>query len=47
LVAPGRLPINFSWHSSVEISGYKVRRVLIERALLTEEEAYKLVHKIK
>lgn len=47
LVAPGRLPINFSWHPSVEISGYKVKKVLIERALLTEEEAYKLVHKIK
>jgi len=47
LIAPGRLPINFTWHESVEISGYKVRKVLIERALLTEEEAYKLVHKIK
>jgi len=46
-VAAGRLPINFSWHPSVEISGYKVKKVLIERALLTEEEAYKLVHKIK
>ena len=47
LVAPGRLPINFTWHTSVEISGHKVRQVLMERALLSEEEAYKLVHKIK
>jgi hypothetical protein len=47
LVAPGRLPINFSWHTNTEISGFKVRQILIERALLTEEEAYKLVHKIK
>jgi hypothetical protein len=47
LVAEGRLPINFTWHRSVEVSGHKVRQVLTERALLTEEEAYKLVHKIK
>jgi hypothetical protein len=47
LVAPGWLPINFTWHRSVEISGHKVRQVLMERALLSEEEAYKLVHKTK
>ena len=47
LVALGRLPINFTWHTNNEISGFKVRQILIERALLTEEEAYKLVHKIK
>jgi hypothetical protein len=47
LVAPGRLPINFTWHRSVEVSGHKVRQVLMERALLSEEEAFKLVHKIK
>jgi len=47
LMAVGRLPIIFTWHSSVEVPGYKVRRILIERAILTEEEAYKLVHKIK
>jgi len=47
LIAPGRLSITFTWHSGVEISGNMVRKILIKRALLTEEEAYKLVHKIK
>ena len=47
LVAPGRLSITFTWHTGVEISGNTVRKILITRALLTEEEAYKLVHKIK
>jgi hypothetical protein len=47
LIAPGRLSITFTWHNGVEISGNTVKRVLIKRALLTEEEAYKLVHKIK
>ena len=47
LVATGRLSITFTWHAGVEISGNTVRRILINRALLTEEEAYKLVHKIK
>ena len=47
LVAEGRKYITFSWHDNVEIPGRIVRKLLIERALLTEEEAYKLVHKIK
>jgi predicted RNA binding protein YcfA (HicA-like mRNA interferase family) len=47
LVSPGRLSITFTWHAGVEISGNTVRKILIKRALLTEEEAYKLVHKIK
>jgi len=47
LFAKGRLPIIFSWHSSDEISGNRIRKVLIDRALLSEEEAFKLVHKIK
>ena len=47
LVAPGRLSITFTWHTGIEISGNTVRKILITRALLTEEEAYKLVHKIK
>ena len=47
LVAPGRLSITFTWHTGVEISGNTVRKILIKRALLTQEEAYKLVHKIK
>jgi hypothetical protein len=47
LVADGRKPINFYWHDSVEISGYVIRNLLVKEALLSEEEAYKLVHKIK
>ena len=47
LVAQGRLSITFTWHTGVEISGNTVRKILIKRALLTQEEAYKLVHKIK
>jgi hypothetical protein len=47
LVAKGRLPIIFSWHSGDEISGNRIRKVLIERAQLSEVEAFKLVHKIK
>jgi predicted RNA binding protein YcfA (HicA-like mRNA interferase family) len=47
LVAPGRLSITFTWHTGDEISGNTVRRVLMKRALLTQEEAFKLVHKIK
>ena len=47
LVAKGRQNITFSWHDNVEISGHIVKKLLIQRALLTEEEAYKLVHKIK
>jgi len=47
LIANGRKSITFHWHDSVEISGYLVRDLLINKALLTEEEAFKLVHKIK
>jgi len=47
LVADGRKSITFCWHDSVEISGYVIRDLLINRALLSEEEAFKLVHKIK
>ena len=47
LMAPGRLSITFTWHTGVEISGNTVKKILIKRALLTQEEAYKLVHKIK
>ena len=47
LVSQGRLPIIFTWHPSVEIPGYIIRMTLIQKALLTEEEAYKLVHRIK
>ena len=47
LIADGRKPINFYWHDSVEISGYLIRNLLMKRALLSEKEAFKLVHKIK
>jgi hypothetical protein len=47
LIADGRKSINFYWHDSVEISGYVIRNLLVKKALLSEEEAYKLVHKIK
>ena len=47
LMAPRRLSITFTWHTGVEISGNTVKKILIKRALLTQEEAYKLVHKIK
>jgi hypothetical protein len=47
LVSQGRLPVIFTWHPSVEIPGYIIRMTLIQKALLTEEEAYKLVHRIK
>ena len=47
LIADGRKSITFYWHDSVEISGYIIRDLLINKALLSEEEAFKLVHKIK
>ena len=47
LIADGRKSITFYWHDSVEISGYIIRDLMINRALLSEEEAFKLVHKIK
>lgn len=47
LVSEGRKFITFAWHDDAEISGHLIKKLLIERALLTEEEAYKLVHKIK
>ena len=47
LVADGRKSITFYWHDSVELSGYMIRDLMINRALLSEEEAFKLVHKIK
>ena len=47
LIADGRKLITFYWHDSVEISGYVIRNLLVNKALLSEEEAFKLVHKIK
>ena len=47
LIANGRMSITFHWHDSVEIPGYVIKNLLVKRALLSEEEAYKLVHRIK
>lgn len=47
LISQGRKQITFSWHDNAEIPGYIVKRILIENAQLSEEEAFKLVHKIK
>ena len=47
LVTDGSKSITFYWHDSVEISGYVIRDLLANKALLSEEEAFKLVHKIK
>ena len=44
LVAPGRGPILFHFHKNAEINGRIVREILIEKAGLTEEEAWKLLH---
>ena len=47
LVSEGRLPVIFTWHPNAEIPGYIIKVVLIKNALLSEEEAFKLVHRIK
>ncbi len=47
MISTGRKQITFSWHDNAEIPGYIVKRILIENAQLSEEEAFKLVHKIK
>lgn len=47
LVSEGRFPVIFTWHPNAEIPGFKIKQVLMEKALLNEEEAYKLVHKIR
>lgn len=44
LVAPGRKPILFHFHKNAEINGRIVREILIEKAGLAEEEAWKLLH---
>ena len=43
LVCKGRRTINFSWHDSDEISGWKVRVLLIEYAGLSEMEALEVL----
>jgi len=38
LVAPGRLAIGFAFHDSVEVPPRALRRMLVERAGLNDEE---------
>jgi predicted RNA binding protein YcfA (HicA-like mRNA interferase family) len=44
LVAPGREPILFYFHKSAEINGRIVKEMLVDKAGLSEEEAWKLLH---
>jgi predicted RNA binding protein YcfA (HicA-like mRNA interferase family) len=44
LVSEGRQPILFNYHPQVEISGRIVREMLVEKAGLTEEQAWNLIH---
>ena len=44
LVSHGRQPILFYYHPKVEISGRIVREMLVEKAGLTEEQAWNLIH---
>jgi predicted RNA binding protein YcfA (HicA-like mRNA interferase family) len=44
LHSPGRESILFYYHPNVEISGRVVKEVLIDKAGLTEEQAWKLIH---
>ena len=42
--AQGRQSILFHYHPRMEISGRVVREMLVEKAGLTEEQAWKLLH---
>jgi predicted RNA binding protein YcfA (HicA-like mRNA interferase family) len=44
LFAQGRQSILFHYHPRMEISGRVVREMLVEKAGLTEEQAWKLLH---
>ena len=44
LVSQGRQPILFHYHPRVEISGRIVKEMLVEKAGLTEEQAWNLIH---
>jgi predicted RNA binding protein YcfA (HicA-like mRNA interferase family) len=44
LVCEGRKTINFSWHDKVEISGWKVKELLIDFAGLNETSAWEVLH---
>ncbi len=44
LVSPGRKPILFYFHKNAEINGRIVKEMLVDKAGLSEEEAWKLLH---
>ncbi len=44
LTAQGREPILFRYHPRMEISGRVVREMLVDKAGLTEEQAWELLH---
>lgn len=44
LYAEGRQMINFSWHDNDEISGHIIKKILINNAKLTEEQAWEVIH---
>lgn len=44
LTAEGREPILFYYHPRMEISGRVVREMLVDKAGLTEEQAWELLH---
>jgi len=44
LVCEGRKTINFSWHDKDEISGWKVKELLIDFAGLNETSAWEVLH---
>jgi hypothetical protein len=44
LHSPGRESILFYYHPNVEIRGRVAKEVLIDKAGLTEEQAWKLIH---
>ena len=44
LTSEGREPILFYYHPRMEISGRVVREMLVDKAGLTEEQAWELLH---
>lgn len=43
LICKGRKTINFTWHDSDEISGWKVRVLLMDYAGLSEKDALEVL----
>ena len=44
LHSPGRQSILFYYHPDVEISGRVIKEMLVDKAGLSEEQAWKLIH---